>query len=147
MSRKRIPFGVMLQGPGGHMNAWKHPSVPADASINFQHYVRAARQAEKAGIAFVFIADGLYINEVSIPHFLSRFEPIALLSALAASTASIGLVGTLSTSYSDPFTVARQFGSIDVIIQAGRHEGARGITEFYLPGTGEAATRTRLVAE
>ena len=57
MSRKRIPFGVMLQGPGGHMNAWKHPSVPADASINFEHYVRAARQAEKAGIAFVFIAE------------------------------------------------------------------------------------------
>lgn len=126
MSRKRIPFGVMLQGPGGHMNAWKHPSVPADASVNFEHYVRAARQAEKAGIAFVFIADGLYINEVSIPHFLNRFEPIALLSALAASTASIGLVGTLSTSYSDPFTVARQFGSIDVI--SGGRAGWNAVT-------------------
>lgn len=126
MSRKRIPFGVMLQGPGGHMNAWKHPSVPADASINFDYYVRTARQAEKAGIAFVFIADGLYINEVSIPHFLNRFEPIALLSALAASTSSIGLVGTLSTSYSDPFTVARQFGSIDVI--SGGRAGWNAVT-------------------
>jgi FMN-dependent oxidoreductase (nitrilotriacetate monooxygenase family) len=115
MSTKNIPFGVMLQGPGGHMNSWKHPSVPADASVNFDYYVRTARQAEAAGIAFAFVADGLYINEVSIPHFLNRFEPIALLSALAAATTSIGLVGTLSTSYSDPFTVARQFGSIDAI--------------------------------
>lgn len=112
---KRIPFGIMLQGPGGHMNAWKHPSVPADASVNFDYYVRTARQAEAAGIAFAFIADGLYINEVSIPHFLNRFEPIAILSALAAVTEKIGLVGTLSTSYSDPFTVARQFGSVDAI--------------------------------
>lgn len=115
MSTKNIPFGVMLQGPGGHMNSWKHPSVPADASVNFDYYVCTARQAEAAGIAFAFVADGLYINEVSIPHFLNRFEPIALLSALAAATTSIGLVGTLSTSYSDPFTVARQFGSIDAI--------------------------------
>ncbi|RJG40542.1 LLM class flavin-dependent oxidoreductase [Mesorhizobium sp. DCY119] len=115
MSKQRIPFGVMLQGPGGHMNSWKHPSVPADASINFDYYVRTAKQAEAAGIAFAFIADGLYINEISIPHFLNRFEPIAILSALAAATSSIGLVGTLSTSYSDPFTVARQFGSVDAI--------------------------------
>ncbi|MDC9826251.1 LLM class flavin-dependent oxidoreductase [Devosia sp. ZB163] len=112
---KRIPFGIMLQGPGGHMNAWKHPSVPADASVNFDYFVKTAKQAEAAGIAFAFIADGLYINEVSIPHFLNRFEPIAILSALAAVTDKIGLVGTLSTSYSDPFTVARQFGSIDAI--------------------------------
>ena len=61
------------------------------------------------------IADGLYINEVSIPHFLNRFEPIVILAALAAVTEKIGLVGTLSTSYSDPFTVARQFGSIDAV--------------------------------
>ncbi|MFB9981325.1 LLM class flavin-dependent oxidoreductase [Mesorhizobium kowhaii] len=115
MSKRRIPFGLMLQGPGGHMNSWKHPSVPADASVNFDYYVRTARQAEAAGIAFAFVADGLYINEISIPHFLNRFEPIAILSALAAATSSIGLVGTLSTSYSDPFTVARQFGSIDAI--------------------------------
>ncbi|KUM27367.1 monooxygenase [Mesorhizobium loti] len=126
MSSQRIPFGIMLQGPGGHMNAWKHPSVPADASINFDYYVGIARQAEAAGIAFAFVADGLYINEQSIPHFLNRFEPIVLLSALAAATKSIGLVGTLSTSYSDPFTVARQFGSIDVV--SGGRAGWNAVT-------------------
>lgn len=115
MSKKPIHFGIMLQGPGGHMNSWKHPSSPPDASINFPFYLEQARKAEGAGIAFAFIADGLYINEKSIPHFLNRFEPIAILSALAATTSKLGLVGTLSTSYSDPFTVARQFGSIDKI--------------------------------
>ncbi|MGL1595043.1 LLM class flavin-dependent oxidoreductase, partial [Vibrio parahaemolyticus] len=82
--------------------------------------------AEAAGIAFVFVADGLYINEQSIPHFLNRFEPVALLSALAATTSRIGLVGTLSTSYSDPFTVARQFGSIDAI--SGGRAGWNAVT-------------------
>lgn len=115
MSERQIVFGIMLQGPGSHMNAWRHPSVPADASTNFDYYSRIARQAEAVGIAFAFVADGLYINEQSIPHFLSRIEPIVLLAALASVTEKIGLVGTLSTSYSDPFTVARQFGSIDAV--------------------------------
>lgn len=113
--KKQIQFGIMLHGPGGHMNAWKDPSVPVDASVNLGHYQSIAKQAEEAGFAFAFVADGLYINEKSIPHFLNRFEPITILSALAAVTSKIGLVGTLSTSYSEPFTVARQFASLDKI--------------------------------
>ena len=115
MSQNPIPFGLMLQGAGGHMNAWKHPSGPADASVNLHHLLRITQQAEAAGIAFAFVADGLYINEKSIPHFLNRFEPLTLLSALAVATTRIGLAGTVSTSYSDPFTVARQFASLDLL--------------------------------
>ena len=110
MSKRRIHFGVMLQGAGTNMNSWKHPSVPANASVNFDFYIERARKAEAAGIDFAFVADGLYINEKSVPHFLNRFEPMTLLAALATMTSKIGLVGTMSTSYSDPFTVARQFG-------------------------------------
>lgn len=110
-----IRFGLMLHGAGGHMNAWRHPSVPADASVNLQHYIRTTQLADANGIAFAFVADGLYINEKSIPHFLNRFEPISILSALGAVTRKIGLAGTVSTSYSDPFTVARQFASLDLI--------------------------------
>ena len=107
-----IRFGLMLQGAGSHMNAWKHPSNPADASVNLEHYLRLTNLAEAAGIAFAFVADGLYINEKSIPHFLNRFEPLTILSALATVTTKIGLAGTVSTSYSDPFTVARQLASL-----------------------------------
>ena len=138
MSKRRINFGVMLQGPGVNMNAWKHRSVPADASINFGFYVDRARTAEAAGIDFAFIADGLYIHEKSVAHFLNRFEPIALLSALATVTSRIGLVGTMSTSYSDPFTVARQFASIDAI--SGGRAGWNAVTS-PLEGSGKNYSR------
>ncbi len=115
MSKRSINFGIMLQGAGGHMNSWKHPSSPPDASVNLQFFIDTALKAEAAGIAFAFVADGLYINEKSIPHFLNRFEPLTILSALATVTSKIGLAGTVSTSYSDPFTIARQFASLDLI--------------------------------
>ena len=115
MSGRKIKFGLALQGPGANRNAWRHPSVPPDASVNFRFYVECARKAESAGLTFAFVADGLYIDQDSAPHFLNRFEPIALLSALAASTSRIGLVGTLSTTYSEPYNVARQFASLDLI--------------------------------
>ncbi|MBJ9589271.1 LLM class flavin-dependent oxidoreductase [Burkholderia seminalis] len=115
MTQRNLTFGLMLHGAGGHMNSWKHPAGPADASVNIDFVTGIAQKAEANGVAFVFVADGLYINEKSIPHFLNRFEPISILSALATATSRIGLAGTLSTSYSHPFTVARQFASLDLI--------------------------------
>jgi len=113
--RKKLKLGAIIHGVGGNISGWRHPDIPADASVSFPFYVRNAQKAEEGLFDLVFIADGLYINEKSIPHFLNRFEPITILSALAAATTRIGLVGTLSTSYSEPFTVARQFGSLDMI--------------------------------
>lgn len=114
-NRKQLKFGALIHGVGGNITAWRHPEVPTDASVSFPFYKQQALTAEAGLFDLVFIADGLYINEKSIPHFLNRFEPITILSALAAVTSKIGLVGTLSSSYSEPFTVARQFGSIDHI--------------------------------
>jgi len=111
----QIKFGLMLHGAGGHMNAWRHPAAPADASVNFGYFTGLAQKAEAAGFDFLFVADGLHINEKSLPHFLNRFEPIALLSALASVTQRIGLAGTISTSYSEPFTIARQLATLDNI--------------------------------
>ncbi|MCX7277269.1 MAG: LLM class flavin-dependent oxidoreductase [Burkholderiales bacterium] len=139
MAQTPIRFGIMLHGAGGHMNAWKHPSGPADASVNLDFYIRTAQKAEAAGIAFAFVADGLYINEKSIPHFLNRFEPISILSALAAVTRKIGLAGTISTSYSDPFTVARQFASLDLISQG---RAGWNVVTTPLEGTAKNYSRT-----
>ena len=61
------------------------------------------------------MADSVHINERSSPHYLNRFEPLTILSALAVVTKHIGLVGTLTVSYSEPYTVARQFASLDHI--------------------------------
>lgn len=114
-NRKLLKLGALIHGVGGNISGWRHPDVPADASVSFPFYKQQAQTAEAGKFDLLFIADGLYINEQSIPHFLNRFEPITILSALAAATTHIGLVGTLSSSYSEPFTVARQFGSIDHI--------------------------------
>ncbi|WP_372632180.1 LLM class flavin-dependent oxidoreductase [Cohnella sp.] len=111
--RKKIKFGAIIHGVGGNIAGWRHPEVPADASVSFPFYKQQALVAEAGKFDLVFIADGLYITEKSIPHFLNRFEPLTLLSSLASVTSRIGLVGTLSTSYSEPFTVARQFASLD----------------------------------
>ena len=115
MTKGKIDFGIMLNGPGSHMHAWKSNEVPDDASTNFDFQLEIAKRAEAAGFSFVFVADGLYIHEKSIPHFLDRHEPLTLLAALAPVTKNIGLVGTISTSYSEPFTVARQLATIDRI--------------------------------
>ncbi|WP_026866953.1 LLM class flavin-dependent oxidoreductase [Jeotgalicoccus marinus] len=123
---KKVKFGVMLNGPGGHMNAWRSEDVPADASINFDYLKTVTQKAENAAFSFIFVADGLYINEKSIPHFLSRFEPLTLLAALAPITSKIGLVGTVSTSYSEPYTIARQLMSIDHV--SGGHAGWNVVT-------------------
>ncbi|WHA43560.1 LLM class flavin-dependent oxidoreductase [Agrobacterium larrymoorei] len=139
MTRKKINFGVMLHGPGGHMNAWRHPKSPVDASVNLEFFKKTILKAEAAGFAFAFVADGLYINEKSIPHFLNRFEPLTILSALAAVTSRIGLAGTVSTSYSDPFTVARQFASLDQI--SGGRAGWNAVTT-PLEGTARNYSRT-----
>jgi len=114
-TRRQLKLGAVIHGVGGSTSGWRHPDMPADASVNIGFYKHQAQKAEAGKFDFVFIADGLFINEKSIPHFLNRFEPITILSALGALTSRIGLVGTLSTSYSEPFTVARQFSSIDHI--------------------------------
>ena len=133
-----IRFGVMLHGAGGHMNSWKHPAGPADASVNLDFYIETTKKAEANGIAFAFVADGLFINAKSIPHFLHRFEPISILSALAVATSKIGLAGTISTSYSEPFTVARQFASLDLI-----SKGRAGWNVVTTPLEGTASNYSR----
>ncbi|OCT11756.1 monooxygenase [Paenibacillus pectinilyticus] len=113
--QKQLKLGAIIHGVGGNMSSWKHPDAIVDASVNFKYYKQQAQKAEAGKFDLLFIADGLFINEKSIPHFLNRFEPITILSALASVTSKIGLVGTLSTSYSEPFTVSRQFSSLDHI--------------------------------
>ncbi|MCI0868066.1 MAG: LLM class flavin-dependent oxidoreductase, partial [Chloroflexi bacterium] len=107
--------GAFLAGTGGNMASWRHPNAVVDAAINLEYYVNLTRKAEFAKLDFVFFGDGLYISEKSHPNFLNRFEPLTLLAALAMETTHIGLAATLSTTYSEPFTVARQFSSIDHI--------------------------------
>lgn len=112
---RTIKLGFILHGVGRTWNDWRHPEKDVNASTSFSYYKRQAQLAEKGKFDFLFVADSLSINEKSSPHYLNRVEPITILSALAATTSHIGLVGTLTVSYSEPFNVARQFGSLDHI--------------------------------
>ena len=114
-NQRKLRLGAFLAGTGSNMASWRHPEAVADGAINLEYYKELTRKAEEAKLDFVFFGDGLYISEKSHPNFLNRFEPLTLLATLAAHTSHIGLAATLSTTYSEPFTIARQFASIDHI--------------------------------
>jgi FMN-dependent oxidoreductase (nitrilotriacetate monooxygenase family) len=115
MSTRQLKLGFILHGVGPGWGDWRHPDADPTASTNIDFYLRQAKLAEQAKFDFLFVADSVHITEKSSPHYLNRFEPLTILSALATATRNIGLVGTLTVSYSEPYTVARQFASLDHI--------------------------------
>ena len=132
MSTRQLKLGAMIHGVGHGWGEWRHPEALADASTNFGYYKHQARLAEDAKFDFAFIADSLHIHERSSPHYLNRFEPLTLLSGLAATTQHIGLVATITVSYTEPFQVARQLASLDHI--SGGRAGWNVVTS-WLSGT------------
>ncbi|ATE60703.1 LLM class flavin-dependent oxidoreductase [Thauera sinica] len=129
---RQIKFGFLLAGCGQGYDDWRHPDAVADGSINIAHYRHLARVAEAGKFDFLFVADSLFVTERSSPHYLNRFEPLTILSALAGATTHIGLVGTATSSYTEPYTVARQFASLDHI--SGGRAGWNVVTS-WLSGT------------
>ncbi|KIQ60845.1 LLM class flavin-dependent oxidoreductase [Pseudomonas fluorescens] len=133
MSKQRqLKFGAMVHGVGHGWGEWRHPQAQPDASTSFGFYKQQTQLAEGAKFDFVFIADSLHIHEKSSPHYLNRFEPLTILSALAAVTSNIGLVATVTVSYTEPYQVARQFASLDHI-SAGR--AGWNVVTSWLSGT------------
>ena len=114
---RQIKLGVILEGVGADHTTWRDPAVRTDASIDINWYIEATRQAEQSKFDLVFIIDSLFITPETAPHFLNRLEPMTMLSAVAAATSKIGLVATVTTSYTEPYNVARQFASLDQISQ------------------------------
>lgn len=114
-SKRHLKLGAILAGVGTRHVDWRDPALPSDASIDINWYIEAARKAEAAKLDLVFIVDSPFITPDSAPHFLNRLEPLTLLSAVAVATSRIGLVGTLTTSFWEPYNVARLFGSLDLI--------------------------------
>jgi len=112
---RQLKLGAILEGVGADHATWRQHDVAGDASIDIDWYIENARAAEAAKFDLVFIVDSPFITPDTAPHFLNRLEPLTLLSAIAVSTAKIGVVGTLTTSYWEPYNVARQFGSLDHI--------------------------------
>ena len=117
MSARTLKLGAILFGVGGpgQHNTWLSPEIPGNASVDIRWYIARAQQAEAAKFDLVFIVDSQFITPDSPHHYLSRLEPLTLLSAVAVHTSHIGLVGTITTSYNEPFNVARRLASLDHI--------------------------------
>lgn len=154
MSKQRqLKLGFILHGVGPGWGDWRHPDANPRASTDIDFYLRQARVAEAGRFDFLFVADSVHITEKSSPHYLNRFEPLTILSALATHTTHIGLVGTLTVSYSEPYTVARQFGSLDHISKG---RAGWNVVTSWLSGSAENygrpqhpphAVRYRIAAE
>jgi len=116
-SKRQLKLGAVSHGVGGPGSPylWLDEDFPVDASVNVNWYIELARLAEEARFDLIFIVDSQFITADSPPHYLNRLEPITLLSALAVSTTHLGLVATMTTSYNDPFNVARRLASLELI--------------------------------
>ncbi len=120
--KRRLRLGVFLQANGHHIAAWRHPGANADLGVSFAQYKELAQKAEAAKFDMIFLADGVAVREnADNTESMSRsgravtFEPLTLYSALAAVTEHIGFVATASTTYNEPYHVARKFASLDHI--------------------------------
>jgi len=110
-----LSFALLLR-PGGYSSgSWRDPSSRIDEATDLRLYVDLARRAEAAGIDALFMADALALGRDRGDHLAQPLEPLTLLSALAAVTSHIGLIATISTTYTEPYNVARQLASLDHI--------------------------------
>jgi FMN-dependent oxidoreductase (nitrilotriacetate monooxygenase family) len=113
-SKKQLHIGVFLQGVG-HTIAWRHPDHAS--FTEFETYVRFAQIAERGLLDLIFFGEGLVIREHQDKFFgpivNGRPDTLALLPALAAVTKHIGLAATISSTYNQPYELARQLASID----------------------------------
>jgi len=114
-ANRQIKLSAYMVGTGMHVASWRLPDARRGASHDIDYYKKLVRIAERGKFDFAFLADSLAINEQSHPNILNRFEPITLVSALAGASSKIGLVATASTSYIEPFNLARLIMSADHI--------------------------------
>ena len=103
-----------------HTGAWRYPGAYPDANFNFAHIKRFAQTLERAKFDAFFMADHLAVLNMPVEglkrsHTVTSFEPFTLLSALAGATEHIGLMATASTTFDQPYHIARRFASLDHI--------------------------------
>jgi len=134
--KKQIKLAAYLIGTGMHIASWRHPDAKPTASIDVHHFIQLAQTAERGKFDMVFFPDSLAINEDSHPNILNRFDPVVLITAIATATSKIGLVATASTSYGEPYILARQFASVDHI--------SNGRVGWNVVTTGDATGATAL---
>jgi N-acetyl-S-(2-succino)cysteine monooxygenase len=117
----QLHLGAFFHPTGNHVASWLDESAQIDAGTNFQHYAELAQIAERGKFDLMFLADAIATrdgNQLALkrwPQYMAYFDPITLLSAIAPLTKHLGLCATATTSYNEPYSVARKFASLDLI--------------------------------
>jgi FMN-dependent oxidoreductase (nitrilotriacetate monooxygenase family) len=112
-SDQMILCAALMHGVGMHLGAWQVRDGEAADYVSPEYFMELARVAEAAKLHAVFFADGLGNHEEGTDRPCGALDPTAILTLMGAATSRLGLVATASTTYSDPYTLARRFGSID----------------------------------
>jgi len=117
---RQLKLGAFMRPVSIHTGAWRYPGGLPDGNFNFAHYRRFAQTLERGKFDAIFLADSLALlkmpeGALKRSATVTSFEPITLLSALAAITEHLGLIATASTTYNEPYHIARKFASLDHI--------------------------------
>jgi FMN-dependent oxidoreductase (nitrilotriacetate monooxygenase family) len=119
--KRLMRLGAFVHETGQHVAAWRHPQAHMQSGTNFAEMVETAQLAERGKFDLLFLADSAAVNLSGSADVRGRmgkvvkFEPMTILSALAAVTKNLGLVATSTTTFNEPYTLARQFASLDQI--------------------------------
>jgi FMN-dependent oxidoreductase (nitrilotriacetate monooxygenase family) len=117
-SERRLHLGAFMRPVSIHTAWWRYPGSAPDANFNFEHLKRFAQTLERGCFDAFFMADHLAVLNMPIDALkrsatVTSFDPLTLLPALAVVTQRIGLIATASTTYNEPYHVARKFASLD----------------------------------
>ena len=117
---KKLHFGAFMRPASIHSSSWRYPGSYSDANFNFKHHIRFAQKLEEGLFDAIFMAD--HVSLLNMPEealkrsaTVASLEPLTILPALAAVTEHIGLIATASTTYNEPYHVARKYASLDHI--------------------------------
>jgi FMN-dependent oxidoreductase (nitrilotriacetate monooxygenase family) len=119
-AKRQLRLGAFMRPVSIHTGAWRYPGAWPDANFSFAAYRRFARTLERGKFDALFMADHLAVLNMPMEalkrsHTVSSFDPLTLLPALAVETERLGLIATASTTYNEPYHIARKFASLDHI--------------------------------
>ncbi|WP_158930488.1 LLM class flavin-dependent oxidoreductase [Acidisphaera sp. S103] len=114
MDRRELHLNINILNAGFHAAAWRTPSSDPAAFVNVRHYVEVAKIAERGTFDAVFLADTPSFADRPDYRPYQALEPTIVLATIAAATDRIGLIGTASSTYNDPYNLARRFATLDL---------------------------------
>ncbi len=119
-SQRQMKLGAFMRPTTIHTGAWRYPGAYPDANFNLGHLLRFAQTLERGKFDAFFMADHLAVLNMPVEalkrsHTVTSFDPLTLLPAIAVSTTNLGLIATASTTFEQPYLIARRFASLDHI--------------------------------